>query len=141
LLDALLASRPSAANDRFDTEIEAAVAAGALDVATARALRYRQRASVEAVESYLRDTLGAILHVHRLASARAAADVAAEDEAWSWAIAHPATAAPHDDPVEAVEQPVRLTAVPDLALPDPAVPVRSRTADETKAAIRAALQS
>jgi hypothetical protein len=82
LLEALLMARPTVANDRFDAEITAAIADGHLDPTTARALRYRQRASVRAVETYLQLALGSIVQVREAADQAARADVEADDEAW-----------------------------------------------------------
>src|SRR5450432_1689008 len=50
LVAALLGVRTDHASARFDAEIDAALAANALDVQTARALRFWQRASVQEVE-------------------------------------------------------------------------------------------
>lgn len=82
LLEALLMARPTVANDRFDAELSAAIANGHLDPTTARALRYRQRASVRAVETYLQLALGSVVHVREAADRAARADVEADDEAW-----------------------------------------------------------
>ncbi|HTC68560.1 MAG TPA: hypothetical protein VK662_03250, partial [Acidothermaceae bacterium] len=52
LVAALLGVRTDHASARFDAEIDAALTANRLDVQTARALRFWQRASVQAVEDY-----------------------------------------------------------------------------------------
>jgi hypothetical protein len=145
IVEALLANRPTIANDRFDAEVAVAVEQGQLEPATARALRYRQRASVRAVETYLQDTLGPILETQRNAARQALADVEDDDVAWEQAAmisalpAEPKSAEPEfAEPgfVAPESAAVRLAVVPDLDQP-----TRVRTAAETKAAIRAALQS
>jgi hypothetical protein len=85
LLEALLAARSTPANDRFDAEIAGAIARGQLDPTTARALRYRQRASVRAVETYLQETLAPLLRAREAAERHALDEVAADDNAWQQA--------------------------------------------------------
>ena len=142
LVEVLLAARPAAADDRFDHELDAALAAGRIDPETARALRYRQRSSVRALETYLQVTLDAVIGAIGAAQTQAVADVDADDRSWQQAqlIIRLSDAARSEPPAAPI---ARLAVVPDLVAESaaPATTIRERTADETKAAIRAALQS
>ncbi len=61
LVAALLGVRTDYASTRFDSEVAAALAANRLDVATARTLRWWQRASVREVEGYANSVLPVVL--------------------------------------------------------------------------------
>lgn len=57
LVDGLLDARDDPASARFDAELDAAVAAGEISAATARRLRFWQRASVRALADHTRAVL------------------------------------------------------------------------------------
>ncbi|MFN8168538.1 MAG: hypothetical protein U0S36_07115 [Candidatus Nanopelagicales bacterium] len=85
LLAALLDARSDPATARFDEEVAAAEAAGTLDGATARNLRWWQRESVRGLADHLGEVLPALLVALVDADQRAAQSVA--DSAASWAAA------------------------------------------------------
>jgi hypothetical protein len=94
LVAALLGVRTDHASAQFDAEIESALTANRLDVQTARALRFWQRASVQAVEEYAGVVLPAALPV--LAAADHANQQGADDIAEAvaaWHAAQPAATA------------------------------------------------
>lgn len=96
LVAALLAVRPDHATARFDQELAAAEAAGAVDRSTALTLRWWQRQSVAALEEHIAAALPQVLAT--LASADAAAREALHAAADAWAAAQPP--ARTDDPPE-----------------------------------------
>jgi len=124
LVAALLGVRTDHASARFDAEIDAAVAANTLDVHTARALRYWQRASVQAVEDYAAGVLPVALAARDDADRQGADDVV--ETAAAWAVARAAQQA----------QPTPLL---DDSTPDAAP--RHRSVSETEQAVRAALRT
>jgi hypothetical protein len=143
LLEALLAARPTVANDRFDAEVAAAIASGHLDATTARALRYRQRASVRAVETYLQLTLASIGQAREAADRAASEDVEADDLAWRQAqqigeqtaqvarrapIPEPTTPAEPAEPAEPAGSTEPAASTERAASAEPAAPERRRTA-------------
>lgn len=83
LLAALLAARSDPATARFDAEIAAAEAAGTLDGATARTLRWWQRESMRGLADHLGEVLPGLLVA--LVDAERAADQAVADSAAAWA--------------------------------------------------------
>jgi hypothetical protein len=85
LLAAVLAARSDPATARFDAEIAAAEAAGQLDGATARNLRWWQRESVRGLGDHLSVVLPGLLVA--LIDAERAADQSVADSAASWAAA------------------------------------------------------
>jgi hypothetical protein len=85
LLSALAGTRRDPATDRFDEELAAAEAAGAIDPHVARTLRWWQRESVRAVEEHLQAVLPGVIVGLERADAEAAQAVA--DSAESWAAA------------------------------------------------------
>jgi hypothetical protein len=85
LLGALLDTRHDEATARVDAQLDAALAADRLDAAPARALRWWQRASVRAVESYLTSTLPALVALRDEADALAAAEATATANSWAQA--------------------------------------------------------
>ena len=85
LLAAVLATRSDPTTARFDAEIAAAEASGALDGATARNLRWWQRESVRALGEHVTAVLPGLL-ASLLDAERAAEQTVADSEA-SWAAA------------------------------------------------------
>jgi hypothetical protein len=83
LLAALLAARSDPATARFDAEIAAAEAAGTLDGATARTLRWWQRESLRGIADHLGEVLPGLLVA--LVDAERAADQSVADSAAAWA--------------------------------------------------------
>jgi hypothetical protein len=149
LVAALLGVRTDYATGRFDAEVAAALAANRLDVATARTLRWWQRASVREVEGYAGSVLPAVLATR--SDADTAAAVNRDEAAESWQQAE--TLRPSPPPskvVQAVEpEPVVLpegaapaeTSRPTrvITIPDPAT--RRRSASEIQQAVREALRA
>jgi hypothetical protein len=146
LVAALLGVRTDYASTRFDTEIAAALAANRLDVATARTLRWWQRASVREVEGYANSVLPVVLATRSEADTTAASDN--DESAASWqqvqtvlpeatfiseATVLPEAAAVPPAPVEAPRQSRVIT------IPDPAT--RRRSAKEIQQAVREALRA
>jgi len=122
LVAALLGVRTDHASARFDAEVNAAIAANRVDVQTARALRFWQRASVQAVEEYIGAALPGALTARDEAQRQGSIDAAEAAAAWEQAKA---------------TQPTQLTRR--------LIPLREgatsyRSAKETEQAIRAALQ-
>jgi hypothetical protein len=158
LVAALLGVRADYASTRFDTEVTEALAANRLDVATARTLRWWQRASVREVEGYANSVLPVVLATRSDADKKAA--VESDEAAASWqqaqavlpkpavlpepavvtdaaavpeaAVAPDATAVP-----EAPAEPPRPSRV--ITIPDPAT--RRRSAKEIQQAVREALRA
>ena len=91
LVSALAGSRRDPATERFDRELAAAEAAGAVDPVTARTLRWWQRESVRAVEDHLSAVLPGVLNRLEASERDAVATVAASAD--SWAAASGTTAA------------------------------------------------
>ena len=83
LLGALLDTRRDEATARFDAELDAALASNRIDAATARALRWWQRASVRSAESYLGSVLPGLVALQDGADAHAAAEAAEAAASWS----------------------------------------------------------
>jgi hypothetical protein len=127
LVAALLGVRTDHASARFDAEIDAALAANALDVQTARALRFWQRASVQAVEDYTAGVLPVALAAGADADREGADDVVEASAAWQEA--QTAQAAP------------AAQSAPILDDSTPAAGPRHRTVGETEQAVRAALRT
>jgi hypothetical protein len=127
LVAALLGVRTDHASARFDTEIDAALAANTLDVQTARALRFWQRASVQAVEDYAAGVLPVALAAGDDADRQGADDVI--EAAAAWQEAHKAQEA----------HTAQETRVLDDSTPDAGPPHRS--VSETEKAVRAALRT
>jgi hypothetical protein len=147
LVAALLGVRTDYASARFDAEVAAALAANRLDVATARTLRWWQRASVREVEGYAGSVLPAVLATRSDADTAAAID--SDEVATSWqraqaqapitastvpatapsAVVLPDVAAPQARPL-----PARV-----ITIPDPST--RRRSASEIQQAVRAALRA
>ena len=153
LVSALLGVRPDYASTRFDAEVAAALAANRLDVATARTLRWWQRASVREVEGYANSVLPVVLATRSDADTRAATE--SDESAASWqqaqvvlpdaasvsdAAAVSETAAvsqaPAEPPAAPIETP-RQSRV--ITIPDPAT--RRRSAKEIQQAVREALRA
>jgi hypothetical protein len=105
LLGALLDTRRDEATARFDAQLDAAVAGDRVDAATARALRWWQRASVRAVESYLTSMLPGLVALRDEADAHAAAEATAAASSWAQAGGLVATASAQP------ERPVRFRLV------------------------------
>jgi hypothetical protein len=151
LVAALLGVRTDYASTRFDAEVTAALAANRLDVATARTLRWWQRASVREVEGYANSVLPVVLATRSDADTRAAID--SDEAAASWQQARivlPEAAAGPAAPTvpEAVivpEAPAETPAVETprqsrvITIPDPAT--RRRSAKDIQQAVREALRA
>jgi hypothetical protein len=142
LVAALLGVRTDYASARFDAEVTAALAENRLDVATARTLRWWQRAAVREVEAYAGSVLPAALATRKDADTIAAID--SDESAASWQQAQamgpnlaPATPAAEAEP-EAEPEPVSLPARV-ITIPDPST--RRRSAKEIQQAVREALRA
>src|SRR5450755_904630 len=152
LVAALLGVRTDYASTRFDSEVTAALAANRLDVATARTLRWWQRASVREVEGYASSVLPVVLATR--ADADTAAGIDTDESAASWQRAQiikpsppPATvSAPAADPV-ALPAAVSAQGPPEeaprpsrvITIPDPST--RRRSPKEIQQAVREALRA
>jgi hypothetical protein len=79
IVTALADARPDPATARFDAEVAAAVASGALDEQLARTLRWWQRESVRGVRDHLAEVLPPVLELMDR-SALAAADATTPSE-------------------------------------------------------------
>jgi len=97
LVAAIVGARRDPATERFDRELAAAEAAGSLDAATARTLRWWQRESVRAVEDHLAAVLPLVLARIDDAASDAAATVAASADSWVAASGATTAAPPHRD--------------------------------------------
>ena len=152
LVAALLGVRTDYASTRFDSEVAAALAANRLDVATARTLRWWQRASVREVEGYASSVLPVVLATRTDADTAAAIDT--DESAASWQRAQvikpgptPASVSdPAADPVvppEAASAPATQEEAPKqsrvITIPDPST--RRRSPKEIQQAVREALRS
>ena len=162
LVAALLGVRTDYATSRFDAEVAAALAANRLDVATARTLRWWQRASVREVEHYTNTVLPVVLTTRSDADMLAALE--ADETAASWqqaeavlpevaalpevavppeiavppeaAVLHEASALPEAAAPPAPAEPPKPSRV--ITIPDPAT--RRRSAKEIQQAVRDALR-
>jgi hypothetical protein len=137
---ALLDVRIDHPTQRFDAELDAALADGRIDASTARALRWWQRMSVRAAESYASTVVPAVLIARDEADEQATSD--ADEIAASWRQAGGAQA-----PLGAAERnvPGYLVAVPAEELQQvqqQTRPVQQETprAEQTTRAIRAAFR-
>jgi hypothetical protein len=160
LVAALLGVRTDYASSRFDAELTAALAASRLDAATARTLRWWQRASVREVEGYANSVLPVVLATRSEADTRAAID--SEESASSWqqaevvlpeaaavpkAAVAPERPAVAPEPAAVSEAPAEIPAAPAesprpsrvITIPDPAT--RRRSAKEIQQAVRDALRA
>jgi hypothetical protein len=155
LVAALLGVRTDYASTRFDAEIAAALAANRLDVATARTLRWWQRASVREVEGYTGSVLPAVLATRSDADTAAAID--SDESAASWRQAQTISPSPAPSTVPAtapdtvvlpvvavppvLAEPVAPMSLPArvITIPDPAT--RRRSAKEIQQAVREALRA
>lgn len=151
LVAALLGVRTDYASIRFDSEVAAALAANRLDVATARTLRWWQRASVREVEGYASSVLPVVLATR--ADADTASAIETDESAASWQRAQiikpsppPAVPAPPADTV-VVPDTVSAQATPEeasrqsrvITIPDPST--RRRSPKEIQQAVREALRA
>lgn len=149
---ALIDVRPDEATARFDEELAKALAGRRIDDETARTLRWWQRASVRAAETYAATVLPRVLEIRDEAEAHAKAE--ADEVAASWAAAQLAKAGTSSTASGETPAPIaELVAVPTLSavraggehveeaeanrIARPAA-VRHHTADETRRAVRAA---
>ncbi|HEY0869389.1 MAG TPA: hypothetical protein VGD55_03240 [Acidothermaceae bacterium] len=134
LVAALLGVRIDHASVRFDAEVDAALAANRIDVQTARALRFWQRASVQAVEEYIGAALPGALTARDDADLQGSIDAAQAAAAWEQSQAalptQPAERAPVVTPTQLRRRLVSLRVSPPS----------HRSAKETEQAVRAALQ-
>jgi hypothetical protein len=142
LVAALLGVRTDHASARFDAEIDAALNANRLDVQTARALRFWQRASVQAVEEYAGAVLPAALVSRDDADRQGAAEMAQAAAAWEQAqrsTATPAAAHIPETPQNRLLA-VRYTRSGHQPIKDTRATKEARSIKETEQAVRAALQ-
>jgi hypothetical protein len=152
LVAALLGVRTDYASARFDAEVTAALAANRLDVATARTLRWWQRASVREVEGYTGSVLPVVLATRTHADTAAAIET--DESAASWQRAQTITPAPAPSTVAGpaadtvvVPEAAAAPAAPDeaprqsrvITIPDPST--RRRSAKEIQQAVREALRA
>jgi hypothetical protein len=122
LVAALLGVRTDHASARFDAAVDAALTANRVDVQTARALRFWQRASVQAVEDYIGAALPGALTARDEAQRQGSIEAAEAATAWERAQA---------------AQPTQLTRrLISLRVGE----TSHRSAKETEQAVRAALQ-
>lgn len=121
LVAGLLDVRDDVATARFDAELAAAEAEGRIDTATARTLRWWQRAAVRGVVDHARTALPPVLaaldRAHDLAVDEEADAGRALDDAF--AATPPEPAAGHG-PVTEVRVPAEAPAAVDLAAPESA---------------------
>ncbi|MDQ1496101.1 MAG: hypothetical protein QOG69_2584 [Actinomycetota bacterium] len=82
---ALLDVRIDHSSARFDAELQTALAEGRVDAATARALRWWQRASVQALSTYSATVLPAVLAARDAADQQAADEIGALAASWQQA--------------------------------------------------------
>ena len=128
LIDALVALRPTPANDSFDLAVAAAEASGRLDVQRARELRWWQRQSVRELLDHITAVLPELLDNLEVAE-RAAISAAAESAA-AWQAAtgasHPGTSHTGSAADQAVDQAASATdsasAPPSQVAPSQAAP-------------------
>ena len=131
LVAAIVGARRDPATERFDRELAAAEAAGSLDAATARTLRWWQRETVRAVEDHLAAVLPLVLARIDDAESDAVATVAASADSWV-AASGATTAAPRhrddrpDGPGGVLHEPPPIPPGPGpaggAAVGDPAAP-------------------
>jgi hypothetical protein len=145
---ALLGVRTDHASARFDAEIESALTANRLDVQTARALRFWQRASVQAVTDYAAAVLPAVLPVLAAtddANRQGADDIA--EAATAWGAAQPAAdttvadAAPPARPEVAIRYVTAQHRPIVVSEHRPTVAPEHRSPKETEQAVRAAFRA
>jgi hypothetical protein len=141
LVAALLGVRTDYASARFDAEIAAALAANRLDVATARTLRWWQRASVREVEGYASSVLPVVLATGSDADTVASIDSDESVASWQQAQTISPSPAPSTVVLPAVAEPVATTTLPArvITIPDPST--RRRSAKEIQQAVREALRA
>ena len=152
LVAALLGVRTDYASARFDSEVAAALAANRIDVATARTLRWWQRASVREIEGYATSVLPVVLATRGDADAAAASETHQSAASWQQAqvikpspapatmsapaadtVVLPEAASAQATPEEAPRQ-SRVITVPDLS-------TRRRSPKEIQQAVREALRA
>ena len=85
LVGGLLDARADPATERFDAELAAAVAAGTLGEATARSLRFWQRASLRGLVEHARNVLPPALAALDAAREESKETVQAEQQSWGQA--------------------------------------------------------
>ncbi len=147
---ALIDVRPDETTARFDVEVARALAEQRIDDETARTLRWWQRASVRAAESYATTIVPRVLALRDEAERQAVAE--ADEVAGSWADATAAVAAAGErmrgpeisdststgtDTRVTDKQVTELAAVQFL-VPPTAKSGRNQTTEETRRAVRAA---
>jgi hypothetical protein len=153
LVAALLGVRSDYASARFDAEVAAALAANRMDVATARTLRWWQRASVREVEGYAGSVLPMVLAARTDAETVAAVESDESAASWQQAQSINPLPTPMTGTAPAPDTNARNTVVlPEVAqpaepprparvitIPDPST--RRRSASEIQQAVRAALRA
>ena len=126
LIDALVALRPTPANDSFDLAVAAAEASGRLDVQRARELRWWQRQSVRELLDHITAVLPELLDNLEVAERAAISAAAASAAAWQAATgaSHPGTSHTGSAADQAVDQAASATdsasAPPSQAAPSQA---------------------
>jgi hypothetical protein len=155
LVAALIDVRPDETTARFDVEVARALAEQRIDDETARTLRWWQRASVRAAESYATTIVPRVLAVRDEAERQAMAEADEVAGSWADAIAAVAAAAARtrgagtdggtDDAADTQVTDNRVTdeqvtefAAVQFLVPPTAKGGRNHTAEETRRAVRAA---
>jgi hypothetical protein len=139
LVAGMLAVRTDHASARFDLELARAEAAGTIDAATARTLRWWQRESVRAVADHVGRVLPEVLAQVEDADDEAAEQVDASADAWATATALATLPAPAPapaaapDPVDAAQPGATVTPITPLAAAPtgPLVPAPSAPQPQT----------
>lgn len=137
LVAALLGVRTDHATARFDAEVEAALTANRVDTQTARALRFWQRASVQAVEEYIGAALPGALTARDDADRLGSIDATEAAAAWQRAREmQPPQAAQPAEPTHVIAATQLTRRLISLREGHSSY----RSAKETEQAVRAALQ-
>jgi hypothetical protein len=134
LVGGLLDARVDPASARFDADLTAAVAAGAVTPESAHRLRFWQRASVRALADHARSVLPVALGA--LEAARREAEVYADEAAAALAAAEPPEPHESPEPPEPAASPANLPepAASAADLPEPASPDVVTLPDSTRRA-------
>jgi hypothetical protein len=125
---ALLDVRVDHSSARFDAELQTALAEGRIDATTARALRWWQRASVQALSTYSATVLPAVLAARDAADQQASDDIGALAASWQQARSlQTAPPAPSPKPTQHPEpmngdEPARPAAVQPAVAPSAVAP-------------------
>jgi hypothetical protein len=121
---ALLDVRIDHSSARFDAELQTALAEGRIDAATARALRWWQRASVQALSTYSATVLPAVLAARDAADQQAADDIGALAASWQQARSLQTAPLVQDPkpPTASTDEPAQPVAAPPAVAPPAVAP-------------------